>query len=84
MCVHVRMFTNELEDWGSIQCRVILKSQKMVLDATLTLSILSYGSRVKWSNPVKGVAPSLTPRYSSYCKGSVWVAIDYGFQHYLL
>ena len=25
----------------------------------LTLSIISYASRVKWSNPVKGVVPSL-------------------------
>ena len=31
----------------------------------LTLSIIRYGSRVKWSNPGKGVTPSLTPRCSS-------------------
>ena len=31
----------------------------MVLDAVL-LSIISYGSRVKWSHPENGVAPSLT------------------------
>ena len=40
----------------------------------LTLSILSYISRVKWSNPGKGVAPSPTPRCSSYWKGSLQVA----------
>ena len=34
-------------DWGSILGRVIPKTQKMVIDATLTLSILRYGSRVK-------------------------------------
>ena len=28
----------------------------------LTLSIIKYGSRIKWSNPGKGVAPSPTPR----------------------
>ena len=28
----------------------------------LTLSIIRYVSRVKWSNPRKGVAPSLTPQ----------------------
>ena len=35
----------------------------------LTLSIIRYGSRVKWSNPGKGVAPSPTPWCSSYQKG---------------
>ena len=32
----------------------------------LTLSIIRYVSRVKWSNPGKGVAPSATPQCSSY------------------
>ena len=32
----------------------------------LTLSHIRYVSRVKWSNPGKGVAPSWTPRYRSY------------------
>ena len=27
----------------------------------LTLSIIRYGSRAKWSNPEEGVAPSSTP-----------------------
>ena len=49
----------------------------------LTLSIIRYGSRVKWSNPGKGVAPSSTPWYSSYWKGSLWVALDYSHQLYL-
>ena len=31
------------------------------------------GSRVKGNNPWKGVAPSPTPRCSSYRKGSLWV-----------
>ena len=34
----------------------------------LTLSIIRYLSRIKWSNPEKGVVPS--PRCSSYWKGS--------------
>ena len=34
----------------------------------LTLSIIRYGSRVKWSNPGKGVAPSPTPRCSKLSK----------------
>ena len=39
----------------------------------LTLSIIRYGSRVKWSNPGNGVAPSPTPWCSSYRKGSLRV-----------
>ena len=48
----------------------------------LTLSIIRYGSRVKWSNPGKGVAPFPTPRCSSYWKGSVWVNLDCSYQLY--
>ena len=48
----------------------------------LTLSIIRYGSRVKWSNPGKGVAPSPTPWCSSYRKGSLRVTLDYGRQLY--
>ena len=44
----------------------------------LTLSIIRHGSRVKWSNPGKGEAPSLTPWCSSYRKGSLWVSLDNG------
>ena len=50
----------------------------------LALSIIRYGSRVKWSNPGKGVAPSPTPWCSSYWKGSLRVTLDYGRQLYLL
>ena len=46
----------------------------------LTLSIIKYGSRVKWSNPGKGVAPSPTPWCSSYRNGSLRVTLDYGRQ----
>ena len=49
----------------------------------LTLSIVRYGSRVKWSNPGKGVAPSPTPWCSSYQKGSLRVTLDYGRQLYV-
>ena len=48
----------------------------------LTLSIIRYRSRVKWSNPGKGVAPSPTPWCSSYRKGSLRVTLDYGRQLY--
>ena len=46
----------------------------------LTLSIIRYGSRVKWSNPGKGVVPFPTPWCSSYRKGSFRVTLDYGRQ----
>ena len=42
----------------------------------LALSIIRFGSKVKWSNPGKGVASSLTPRCSSYVKGSLWFALN--------
>ena len=50
----------------------------------LKLNNIRYISKVKWSNPGKGVAPSLTPLCSSYWKGNLLVALDYGRQHYLL
>ena len=37
----------------------------------LTLSIIRYRSRVKWSNPGKGVVPSPKSQCSSYWKGSL-------------
>ena len=62
-----RVFANGPGDPGSVPGRVITKTLKMVLDtALLTLSIIRYVSRVKWSNPGKGVAPFPTPRCSSY------------------
>ena len=50
----------------------------------LILSIIRYGSRVKWSNPEKGVAPSPTPQCRSYRKGSLQVTLNYSLQLYLL
>ena len=50
----------------------------------LTLSNIRYVSRIKWSNPGKGVVPAPTAQYSSYWKGSLQVALDYGCQLYLL
>ena len=47
------MFANGPGDQGAIQGQVIPKTQKIVLDTALTLSIIRYGSRVKWSNPGK-------------------------------
>ena len=50
----------------------------------LTLSIIRYGSRVKWNDPRKGVAPFYTLWCSSYWKGRLRVTLDYGRQLYLL
>ena len=49
-----------------------------------TLSIIRYGSRVKWSNPVKGRASSPTPLCCSEWKGSFNVSLDYSSQLYFL
>ena len=51
-----------------------------LMPSCLMLCIIRYGSRVKWSNSRKGVAPSPTPWCSSYRKGSLWVTLDYGCQ----
>ena len=48
----------------------------------LTLSNIRYVSRVKSSNPRKGVVPSPTPWRISYWKGSLLVALNYGRQLY--
>ena len=79
-----REFANGPGDLGSIPVRVIPMTLKMVLDTVLlTLSNIRYVSRVKWSNPGKGVASSLTPWCSSCWKGSLRVTLDYGRQLYL-
>ena len=53
----------------------------MVFDASL-LNTQQYKVRIKLSNPEKGAAPSHTSRCSSYWKGSLLVALDYGQQLY--
>ena len=83
--IMVRVFANGPGDLGSILGRVIPKTQKWYLiPPCLTLSIIRYGSRVKWSNPGKGVAPSPIPWCSSYGKGSLRVTLNYSRQLYLL
>ena len=66
-----RVFTNCLGDLRSIPSCLIPKTLKMVLDTSL---LNTQWSRVKWSNPGKGVAPSPTPQCRSYWKGSLLVA----------
>ena len=78
----VREFANGPGDLSSVPGQVIPKTQKWYLmPPCLTLSIIMYGSRVKWSNPGKGVATSLTFWYRSYKKWSLRVTLDYGRQH---
>ena len=79
----VRVFTNGPGDLGSIPGCVIPKTLKMVLDTSLLiLSNIRYVSRLKWSNPGKGVVPSPTSQCSSYWKGSLPVVLDYVCQLY--
>ena len=75
------MFVNGPGDRGSIPGRIIPKIFKMVLDTSL-LNTHHYKvlSRVKWSNPGKGVTTSPRPRCTSYWKGNLWVVLYYGRQ----
>ena len=59
-----------------------LKRKWYLIPPSLTFSIIRYISRVKRKNPGKGVAPSPTPQCSSYWKGSLQIALDYGHQLY--
>ena len=63
----VRMFTNSQGDWDSIPGQVMPITQKMVLDVSL-LNTQHYKVQIKdkWSNLVKGVAPSPTLWCSNY------------------
>ena len=74
----VRLFSNGQGDLGSIPGRIIPKTQKMVLDASL-LNTQHYKLWIKGKvgNPGKGVAPSPTSWCSSYWKGNLQVTIIY-------
>ena len=77
----VRVFANDPGDLGSIPGRVIPKTQKMVLDASL-LNTQHYKVRIKGKveQSREGVEPSPTPWCSSYRKRSLRVTLDYGRQ----
>ena len=78
------VFGNGPGGLGSIPGRVIPKTQKMVLDASL-LNTQHYKVRLKGKvkQSREGVAPSPTPWCSSYRKGSLRDTLDYGCQLYL-
>ena len=62
-----RVLANGPGDLGSIPGCIIPKTLKWYLiPPWLTLSNIRYISRVKWSNPGKGVASSPTPWCNSY------------------
>ena len=71
-----------------IYCRtlgqIIPKTKKMVFYVFL-LNTQYYKVRIKskWSNPSKEVVLSPTPRCSSYCKGNLQVALEYGRPTYI-
>ena len=57
------------ETWVQSQVESYQRLKKWYLmPPCLALSIIRYGSRVKWSNPGKGVAPSPTPWCSKLSK----------------
>ena len=83
--IMVKVFTNGPGDLGSIPGWIITETQKWHLMAPcLILSIIRDGSRVKWSNPGKGIAPSPTSWCSSYRKGRLGITLDYVCLLYLL
>ena len=80
----VRAFANGPGNVGSIPGRVISKTQKMALDASL-LNTWHYkvGIKGKVEQSRERVAPFLIPWCNSYRKGSLQVTLDYGRQLYL-
>ena len=69
------------ETWVQSQVESYQRLKKWYLMLPcLTLSIIRSGSRVKWSNPGKEVAPSPTPRCSSYWKRTLRLTLDNGRQ----
>ena len=73
------MFANGPGDLDSIPGRVIPKTLWYLIHSNIR-----YVSRIKWSNPGKGVASSSTPQCSSYWKGSLIVALDYGRLQFII
>ena len=67
-----RVFTNGPGNRGSYQ----RLKKWYLMPPCLAFSIIRLGLRVKWSNLGKGVAPSPTPRCSSYWKGILRVTLD--------
>ena len=60
LCIECLPMTPETEVQSQVESYQRLKKWFLILPC-LTLSIIRYVSRVKWSNPGKGVVPSSTP-----------------------
>ena len=72
-----RVFANGLENRIQSHVGSYQRLKKWyLLPLCFALSIMRYVSRVKLSNPGKGVALSPTPRYSSYRKETLRVTLD--------
>ena len=75
----VRVFVNVPGEQASVPGRVIPRTPKIVLDASLLITqhykLIIKG---KCSNPKKGVASFPTRRWSCYCKKILRVHNDYG------
>ena len=79
-----RVFANSPRHLGS-QVESYQRLKKWYLmPPYLTLSIIRYGSRLKWSIPGKGLAPSPTPWWSCYWKGALQISLDYSHQLYFI
>ena len=78
------MFANDPRGLGSIPGRVIPKTLKVVLDASL-LNTQQYKVRIKGKvaqSRERSIAPT-TLRCNSYWKGNLLLALDYDRQLYL-
>ena len=77
----LRVFTDSPEDWSSIPRQVILKTQKMVLDA-FQLNTQHYKVRVKGEVEQSRERSNALPNnlVNSYWKGSLKVTLNYGGQ----
>ena len=81
----VRVFTKSLGDWDFNPRLSYQRLKKWYLiTPCLTLSIIRYWSRIKWSNPGKGVENFSILWCSGYWKGSLQVVLNNGRQLYLL
>ena len=84
-CLVGRVFSDSPGDLDSIPGRVVPKTFKMKLDASL-LNTQQYKVRIKgkMEQSRERSSPSSTPCCSSYWKRSLLVALDYSRQPYLL
>ena len=88
ICVHIglvgRVFANGLGGLGSVPGCVIPRTLKMVLDTSLlNIQRCKVCIKVKVEQSRERSSASPTPRCSSYWKGSLLVALNYGCQLYV-